>query len=183
VLKKCVTCKKKFDAARKNARFCSVRCYRKSPAAKEWQKEYDASPAKLKYWYSEIGRASYRRNSSKKQILIALERLGVVPQSKDPRILYRELKMAVHADKDKSRKILRGGIPDARYGRVEFKFGIDVLRADQLILNFLDGDCSKVRWLASYDSLEKILAGGTNDSLLFDSYYEFVVWCQDARKL
>ncbi len=61
MIKECKICKMAFKASRKNARFCSVRCYRKSPAARAWQKVYDASPAKLKYWYSEAGRLAWRR--------------------------------------------------------------------------------------------------------------------------
>ena len=76
--------------------------------------------------------------------------MGVTPQSNDPRTLYRELEEAVDKNEVKARKVLRGGKPDAREGYVEFKFGIDVLRADQLILNFLDGQRSKVRWLPSW---------------------------------
>ncbi len=180
--KKCRICKRPFKASRKNARFCSVRCYRKSPAAKAWQKVYDASPAKLKYWYSEAGRLAWRRNASKKQILVALERLGVPPQTTEVRSLYHELREAVSSNELRAKKVLRGGNPDAREGYVEFKFGIDILRADQLISNILNGDLSKVRWLPSWDALEKILDGGLNDSSLFDSYYDFITWCQDAKK-
>lgn len=183
MVKKCQICKKEFFASRKNARFCSVHCYRKSPAAKAWQKQYDSSPAKLKYWYSEAGRLSYRRNASKHQILLALERMDVVPQSSDVRELYHELREAITKNEKKARKTLRGGKPDAREGYVEFKFGMDVLRANQLILDILDGEFSKIRWIASWDSLEKILAGGSNDSSLFGSYYEFIIWCQEARRV
>src|SRR6266481_3265503 len=114
--KKCRICKRPFKASRKNARFCSVRCYRKSPAAKAWQTEYDASPAKLKYWYSEAGRLAWRRNASKKQILVALEKLGVTPQSASVLDLYHELREAVADNTSRARKALRGGHPDACEG-------------------------------------------------------------------
>jgi hypothetical protein len=183
MIKKCQTCKKKFDAERKSARFCSKRCYRRSPEAKAYQKNYDAtSPAKLKYWYSEPGRLAYRRNASKKQIIVALERLGVVPESREAGKLYYQLVDAVMNRDEKAREILRGGIPDAKDGWVEFKFGIDFLRADQLIADILEGRRSKVRWLPSWDALEKILEGGVNDSSLFDSYQNFISYCENAKK-
>src|SRR6267154_183812 len=135
MIKKCKTCKGEFEASRKTARFCSVRCYRRSPEAKKWQKEYDSSPSKLRYWYSEAGRLAWRRNASKKQILVALEKLDAVPQATKVVDLYRELQEAVGSNERKARRVLRGGHPDAREGYIEFKFGVDVLRADQLILD------------------------------------------------
>jgi hypothetical protein len=182
MIKTCETCESEFDAKRKNARFCCVRCYRKSPAAVAWQKDYDASPPKLKYWYSEPGRLAWRRNASKKQILVALERMGATPQSTEVNGLYLELREAVGENEAWAREILKGGHPDAREGYVEFKFGVDFLRSDQLISDILDGCRSRVRWLPSYDALEKILQGGPNDSSLFDSYQSYIIWCQEAKK-
>lgn len=75
------------------------------------------------------------------------------------------------------------GIPDASNLSVEFKFYIDWLRADQIILDILGGRKSKVRWVSSYDELEKILRGEKNTSILFDSYLHFMIMCEKTKQV
>jgi len=180
VRKKCDLCKKGFNATRNSAKYCSKRCYRRSPEAKEWQKTYDASPAKLKYWYSSAGRASYRRGMTRHELRVAIKLMGG-EQKKSITDSYYHLVELVKNNEKKAKKILKGGAPDAIEGLVEFKFGIDSLRSHQLLSDILMKRKGRVRWIPSWDSLEKTLAGERNESILFDSYLSYLQWCDKTK--
>lgn len=139
----------------------------------------------MEYWRSPAGRASYRRNGNKIELRKALRGLGGIKirLKADTTSLYKELVVAVNKNKEKAKKLLYGGSPDAIGTRTEFKFGLDYLRDAQIILDILNGRKSKLRWVPSYDSLEMTLRGNKNESILFDSYLSFLQACEKAKTL
>jgi hypothetical protein len=183
--KKCQTCSGLFKFCRSNARYCSVRCYRKSPTSVAWHKRYDDSLTKKKYWNSSAGRASFRRVGNKHELVVALQRMGAKRINKTTSVscLYDALVTRVQLNKQRAKKLLKGGKPDAFVRRVEFKFGIDFLRADQLIFDILSSRAGKVRWFLSYDALEDALNGLNSGCILFSSYLRYLEDCEKATTL
>jgi phytoene dehydrogenase-like protein len=112
------------------------------------------------------------------EIKRGLKILGVAFEKYEPTIrLYRKFAAAVKQNKEKAAALFKGGIPDAAKTGVEFKAGIDSLRAQQLVADILRGRKSRVRWFPSWDSLELMLEGKKKDeSTLFGSYFSFIKW-------
>jgi hypothetical protein len=75
-----------------------------------------------------------------------------------------------------------GGLPDAKNLKVEYKIGLDRIRANQLIWNVLNGHDCKIRWVLSYDDIERTLCGGVDNSVLFDSYRDFIMWRYEGMR-
>lgn len=189
----CDVCKEPFRARHKDAKICSLKCHRKSPKIAEKRLKYERSTEvkervhktqQLRYWFSSEGRASYRRGGNRIQLRLALRQMGANPLVTDEvKDLYKSLTKLVEADKEKAKSVLKGGKPDAQLSFTEFKFGIDCLRASQLILDILQGKQGKVRWLLNWDSLETALQGGENKSVLFKSYLDYMLGCEEAKTL
>jgi hypothetical protein len=97
--------------------------------------------------------------------------------------LYQELVEAVNDNKTKAKRVFKGGIPDAAELNTEFKFGLDGLRAGQIVLDILGNCHGKIRWIPSYGSLEKTLRGGENESFSFKSYLSYLKACDRAKTL
>ena len=184
ICKICLKCGEEFLAKNGPARFCSRLCYRrylrKNPTPLKKEKG-----RKLQYWGTSAGRASYRRNAHRIEIRKALMRLAgpMILFRIDVSFLYKKLVEAVNRDKKKAVRVLEGGTPDAVDTYTEYKFGIDGLRASQMILDILGGHKGKVRWIPNYDSLEITLRGGKNESILFESYLSYLQACEKTRTL
>lgn len=180
----CRGCETVFLAKAARARFCSKNCYRRywrhNP---RWVKEEKVR--KMNYWRGSSGRASFRRCGNKMELRKALTKMvGIKVRSKvDIPTLYKELVSAVRNNKKKAKKMLHGGFPDAVKLRVEFKIGIDYLRSDQLILDILHGCKGKVRWARSYDSIESVLRGRINKTILFSSYLKYLLSCERTKSI
>jgi hypothetical protein len=182
ICKVCKYCGIEFLSKSSHARFCSRNCYRRYIRKNPILAKRDRV-RKLEYWISSAGRASYRRVANKIELRKAIRLLiGVQIRTKtDVASLYEELVQAVNKNKIKAKRIFKGGIPDAVGSNVEFKFYLDSLRAAQLVLDILGNCKGKIRWVPSYDSLEKTLSGGENESRLFDSYLEYLLACERTK--
>lgn len=90
--------------------------------------------------------------------------------------LYNLMVRVVRENKIKAARKFPHGIPDAEKSNVEFKIGLDRLHAGQLVKNILCGQKFQVRWFPSYDSIEKMFQTGEDESKVFQSYKEFILW-------
>jgi hypothetical protein len=113
---------------------------------------------------SEIKRAIYEITGERSQRGTSLENL------------YSLLIEVVKKNRIKAKKKFPHGIPDAEKSGVEFKIGLDRLHAGQLVRNILLGQKTRVRWFPSYDSIEKKFQTDRDDSKVFQSYKDFILW-------
>jgi hypothetical protein len=135
------------------------------------------------YRKSPTGLASWKKSAHRRELGKAISMLGEKLVRDTTKNIYLRLATIINKDKEKARKVLIGGTPDAQETRVEFKFGVDLLRAHQIIFDILKKRTGKVRWLPSYDSLERTLQGNKNRSILFSSYLSYIMACDKAKNL
>lgn len=90
--------------------------------------------------------------------------------------LYDILRSVVLKHQEKSKKLFPFGLPDAQKLGVEFKIGLDRIHSGQLVKNILSGETFKIRWFRSYDDIERRFRGGSDRSILFQSYKDFILW-------
>lgn len=95
--------------------------------------------------------------------------------------LYDSMVKAIKKNPSKAAKKFPFGKPDATKLKTEWKLGFDRLRSCQFVWNILNGADCKVRWASSCDELEKAITGKKNDSRVFKSYRDFVVWGYGIR--
>lgn len=185
----CEICGNWFVCKHRDVKHCSLRCWRKSlsPEERKRRNKYKSSPEakarKLIYWKSSAGRAGFRKVANRIELRKALKYFGETfnINETDLKTSYLKLVASVNKNRKLAKDVIKGGAPDARNSFVEFKFGIDSLRADQLILDILIGRKGKVRWIPSYDDLEKTLRGRKNRSVLFDSYLTYLTSCEKSK--
>lgn len=127
---------------------------------------YDKHPSRYAHQrhISEMKRAIYEISKQRPARLTSLEDV------------YDILVKVVQSNKRAAKKKFPHGIPDASESNVEFKVGFDRLHAGQFVRNILLGQTAKVRWFPSYDSIEKKFQTGRDDSKVFQSYKEFILW-------
>ena len=199
--KRCLCCKIEFRPKR-NGRYCSKKCFMKSPERKAWERKHNRSIGRINEWRrrndsfdykeqqrlwrkSQRGQIVLRRSESIRNLNRAIKTLTPTDEYKKVSIadLYRALIYRISKNPRGAKKLIKGGIPDAAGASVEFKAGFDVLRPSQLIYDILKGRKGKVRWLPSWDSLELTLEKKRKDeSILFDSYLSYLLWCENPNK-
>ena len=185
--KVCKTCKKTFGASRRTAEYCSQRCYKRNPEYKKWDAIYSKTESvkktRRRYWNGPAGRKSWMLTMNRFQIKAAIISLtGKIPPEKlSISSLYMRLREAVDNNKEKARKSFRAGKPDCPNARIEYKIGIDFLRANQLVADILDGMVNKIRWFPSHDSIELMFQNKTDRSILFESYHNYLVACENKE--
>lgn len=163
-------------------------CYRKTKqyiaARRAYKPPKSSIVAKLKYWKSSRGRAVWRRVGNRIELRKAIKILGYVPPvTKSSLDLYMYLKKLVLKNIKRSRKVLKGGLPDSVGTSVEFKIGIDYIRANQLILNILEKERFKIRWAKTWEDIENVLKGFKNTTILFKSYLDYILVCESSEDL
>ena len=181
----CKTCKKIFEAFHKDARYCSKSCHNKSPEQKKrvalHHRTTVVKTAQNVYRLSAIGKKRRLLSENKAQINIAIRRLNGRPGADGIAALYSQLEGLCKRDREKSGKLFKYGKPDCIKWGVEYKFGRDWLRANQIVFNILCGKKFKVRWFPSHDSLEQTLRSGKDRSILFASHLRYLVACENKE--
>jgi hypothetical protein len=146
-----------------------MRCWRKEHpilAKRRTKESLDKHPTRYAHQrhVSEIKWAIYKILGERPKRLTSLEDL------------YPLLVTAVKTNRRKAKERFPHGIPDAENFNVEFKVGFDRLHSGQLVRDILFGQRTKVRWFPSYDSIEKKFKTGVDDSKVFQSYKDFILW-------
>ncbi len=185
-MKTCLTCKKKFSFVRRNAQFCSVLCYRRSPDQKRKSRNYSqlssSKASKLFYWNSSRGRAGFRLAANKTSLYSAIKTLtGKATVYGDVKSVYNCLVQAVVENSDKARRLFKAGGPDVIKYNTEFKVGIDCLRPNQLILSILKRRKTKIRWFPSTDAIEEKFRNEKDRSVLYESHIAYLLACEASK--
>lgn len=185
----CEICNSWFVCFHRDVKWCSLRCYRRTEkqivAARRKNKMTTPNTklSRARYRLSAEGRKAWHRGMSKFNLQSAIEKLqgSRFKNYQSIQDLYNRLVDIVSKNKKEAEKMIKGGTPDAEQSFVEFKFGRDTLRPNQIILDILKGRNGKVRWLPSWDSLELTLEKKKRDeSILFDSYLSYLKWCNTS---
>ena len=116
--RRCMTCGAGIDHMAPKAKHCTVRCYRKSPARIEAERQYEQSPkrkaARAKYYQTPEGKATQKRYTSSEKRKAVQKRYNQSEKGKAARARYAQSPKAKEAARERYAQSPQGKAAAAR---------------------------------------------------------------------